>query len=104
MGNSWSASPAASGIGDLAERSLAAVLGQVAKQSIHLRKVGAIDQVASLRLDAHQAGMRKFLEMEGQRITRHAELVSQNAGQQSWSACHNERTESPQSLGMGKSA
>ena len=48
--------------------------------------------------------MRKFLQMKGQRITRHAELVSQNAGQQPWSACHNERAESPQSLGMGKSA
>lgn len=95
---------AGSGIGSLAGLSLAAVFGEIGEQAIHPGEIGAIDQIASLLLDADQAGVREFLQMEGQGIARNAELFGQDAGHEAGQAGHNEGAESSQTLRMGKGA
>lgn len=80
------------------------MLREIAKQSAHPRKIGAIDQVASLLLDADQAGVGQFLQMEGQRVARDAELFGQHAGHEPGHAGHDQRAKGPQALGMGKGA
>src|SRR3546814_6593155 len=66
--------------------------------------IGAINQIAPLLLNIHQTGMREFLQMKGQRVTRNAKLIRQDTGHEPRRASNNKCAESPQSLRMGKSA
>src|SRR5579875_1279950 len=77
-----SAVAANSGIGNLANAALAAMLGQVADQTVHVSILGPIDQIAALLLDRDETSMGQFFQMEGQGVTRHIELVSQLARRQ----------------------
>ena len=86
---------------DFAYAALAAVLGHVAKQTIHLREVGAVDQVAALLFDGDEAGMGQFFQVEGQRVAGHVELIGQNAGREPFGAGDDQGSEHAQALGMG---
>ncbi|KAG0919858.1 hypothetical protein G6F31_020954 [Rhizopus arrhizus] len=101
--NGWdSAGSAGTGVGSLAGRALAAVFGQVAEQAVHLGKVGPIDEVPALLLDADQACVRQLLQMERQGIARDAELVGQEAGRETAQASHDKRAEHAKPLGVGQ--
>ncbi|GAB3084551.1 hypothetical protein GCM10027287_23470 [Bordetella muralis] len=69
------------------------MLCEIPKQPIHLRKIGAINQIAPLLFDADQAGMRELLQMKRQRVARNAELVSQDTGGKPGQAGHDQRAE-----------
>jgi hypothetical protein len=97
-----SATDAVRGFGELAGLPLAAVLRQVAEQGIHLREVGAVDQVASARLAADQARVGQFLEVERERAGRHAELLGDHAGRQAGRAGHDQGTKGTQALRLGQ--
>lgn len=60
------------------------MLGEIAEQAIHLREIGAVDQIAPLLLDANQARMRQLLQVKGKRVARDSELVRQDARHESW--------------------
>ena len=60
---------------DFAYAALAAVLGHVAKQTVHLREVGTVDQVAPLLLNGDEASVSQLLQMEGQGVAGHVELA-----------------------------
>ncbi len=77
---------------------------QVAQQAIHMGEIGAVDQIAALRLDSHQARMRQLLQMKGQRIARYTKLIGQHARRKACGANHDKSPEHPQALGMGKGA
>ena len=85
---------------DFAYAALAAVLGHVAKQTIHLREVGAVDQVAALLFDGDEAGMGQLLQVEGQRVAGHVELVGEDAGRQPLGACDDQGAKYAQALGV----
>ncbi|ANN72209.1 hypothetical protein BAU08_13445 [Bordetella bronchialis] len=74
------------------------MFGQVAEQAIHPVVVGAIDQVATLLLAVDQAGMRQLLEVERERIARHAQMLCQNAGRKAFGTGHYKRTKCPEAL------
>jgi len=77
---------AAIGFGNFADATPAAVLGQVTDQAVHVAVLGAINQVAALLLDGDEAGVGKFLQVEGQGIADHVELLGQNAWRQPFRA------------------
>lgn len=51
------------------------MLGQVADEAVHVAVLGPIDQVATLLLDGDEAGMGQLLQVEGQGVAGHVELV-----------------------------
>ncbi|GAB3104669.1 hypothetical protein GCM10027288_12000 [Bordetella tumbae] len=78
------------------------MLREISKQSIHLREIGAVNQVASLLLDIDQAGVRELLQMKRQRVTGHAELIGQDTGGKPGKAGHHQSAERAQPLGVSK--
>lgn len=78
------------------------MFGEVAKQPIHLREVGAIDQISALLLNGDQACMRQLLQVEGQGIARDAELISQDARRETARAGNHECAKHAQTLGVGQ--
>ncbi|MNL21937.1 hypothetical protein D3C87_1432530 [compost metagenome] len=97
-----SAGSAGPGIGNLAGGTLATVLGEIAEQAVHSGKIGAVDQVAALLLDSDESGVRQFLQMEGERVSRHAKLIGQDAGGQAGKSGNHQGAEHAQALGMGQ--
>jgi len=51
------------------------MLGQVTDQTVHAAVLGAINQVATLLLDADEASMGQLLQVERQGVAGHVELV-----------------------------
>lgn len=78
------------------------MLREIPEQPIHSGKIGAIDQIAPLLLDADQAGMSELLQMKGQGVAGDAKLISQDAGGKAWKPGHDQRAECAQALGMGE--
>ena len=83
---------------------LAAVFGEIAEQAVHAGVVGAVDQVAALLFDRDQACVRQLLQVEGERVAGHAELLGQHAGREAGQAGHDQRAEGAQALRMGEGA
>lgn len=103
LAGSWSALGAGARIGNLAGGALAAMFGEIAKQPIHPRKIGAVYQIAPLLLDTDQAGARQFFQMEGQRVASNAKLVGHDARRKTAQAGDNQGAKYPQTLGVGQS-
>lgn len=90
------------GFGNLADAALAAMLGQVADQAVHVTVLGAVDQVAALLLDGNEASVGQFLQVEGQGIAGHAELIGEDAGRASFRPGDDQGAEYTQSLRVGQ--
>lgn len=76
------------------------MFGEVAEQPIHLREVGAIDQISALLLNGDQASVRQLLQVEGQGIACDAELIGQDAGRETARASDHECAKHAKSLGV----
>lgn len=67
------------------------MFSEVAKQRIHLREVGAIDQIAALLLNSDQACVRQLFQMKRQCVARDGELVGKDAGRKTAEPSHDKR-------------
>ena len=78
----------------------AAMLGQVSQQRVHVRDIGAVNQIAAPRFAVDQPGMRQLFQMKRQRTGRYAELLGHDARCQSVRASDDQRPKSAQALGL----
>ena len=83
---------------NVALAALAAVLGEVAQQGVHLGKVGAVNQVATLGHAVHKTCVGEFLEVEGQGAGADVEFVGHGARRQPVWPGHDQRSEGSQAL------
>ena len=72
------------------------------QQRVHAVELGAVNQVASLWLHAHQIGLREFFEVEGQGAGRDGQLSRQDAGRQAVRPGHHQRAKGAQALHLGQ--
>lgn len=78
------------------------MFGEVAEQPIHLREVGAVDQISALLLNRDQASVRQLLQVERQGVARDAELIGQDAWRETAGASNHERAKHAKPLGVGE--
>jgi len=79
---------------------LAAVLGEVGQQAIHLSEFDPVDQVTPAALLADQAGHHQPLEVKRQRGVWNAQSIPQRAGRSALRAGHHQGSEHLQSIGL----
>ena len=82
----------------------AAILGQVADESIHHRKIDRVKQLAAHALLGNQSGSLQVLEVEGQRGRLEANPVADGAGRQTFRAARDEQAINGQTMFVGECA
>lgn len=82
----------------------AAILGQIADETIHHREVGRVDELAAFPALRDKAGTLKILKVEGQRRRQQPDALADGARRQPLRTALDEQSVNRKPVLMGKSA